>query len=363
MTAIRRLGLDVARSLCALHQQSDDEPREPLGLCAWEVPLLRHLPKGAWRGLWSSPGEECRLLYQADPERLHRDEAGAPLYRPRPTAPLSVWATPHGLRLLYLCAPGEALPLGRRLRARLQARLGDVGGADLALREAPPAVLADLCGRLLQRDPGLRLLGSPDGVLDPDQRRLHDWVAPWPVERLVGPRLSLAPASGGDAGPRLLGVQPTLLCPVALLVGPPDRDESALQEIVRDRALWRRMFQGSPYSLCLSHISPLMVTLLLPLRADNWRTLLYFLRDSISARLGFLAGWFHPLPESCAELLLDLSHLSPRLLGAEGLRALSHLPTAPPSELDLTLLGALSAALEVELGPKSLQLASGASVG
>ena len=73
-----------------------------------------------------------------------------------------------------------------------------------------------------------------------------------------------------------------------------------------DPTLLRRALGGTPYRVVPTRITPLMVSLLLPLRAGDWQGALAELRDQVGDRLGQEAGWFPLLPD-------DLFVLSARL--------------------------------------------------
>lgn len=251
----------VARRLCLL-EQARGRGLEPLGLIGWEVD--RGAPRQKGDSSFSSLVASQSLAF------VEED-------RPRPTAPLLVQAGPGLLRRLHLCTPAEAGALGERLAAQS----GDEP------RMCAPATLAELTARYLAAPQAATVLErGGDGPLLP-------WVTPWPRAALLEDLREL-PDHGVE--------RPTLLVPLGLLFDPPGLPLRVLEEVMSDPSLLRGLLQGTPFRVLPSRITPLMVSLLLPLRPGEWKDVMVKLRDEVGRRLGTAPGWFPLLPEDLAAL-------------------------------------------------------------
>lgn len=308
----------IARHLCLLSQSQGQAPakdkdrgtggaRQPLGLIAWEVPFPAPLvPLAASLIPRSGSG---RNLHVAAREDMRGPDAprGA---RTIPTVPLLVRLTSRSMRVLYLCAPEEALAVGQRMAAQARAALGVEG-----ITECAPAVLVDMMQKYRRADCHTQALQDPETTTG----QIVSWVPPVPPERLLRPDDQAAHVHCWYLG------RPTVLAPVGLLSDPPGLPEDKVAEALATGALQQQLFSDSYFTSLPVRVTKEMINALVPLRADRWAQELLRIRQDVSALLGSDLGYFILLQEDFVEMVAALYGDLATLRGAEQVR----LPKVP----------------------------------
>lgn len=352
----------VARQTCFLERHERDRlpaPLQPPGLSGWEVtlpdevqPLLSALiPDGAGgRNLFVSSG---------GPRPVARGG------RPSPTTPLLVRATHRSLRILCFGAPGEALDLGQRLSLLCTADLTAV-----TTTECAPALVADLLLRYVQAAPATEALLEPGGMRRP---QMLGWVQPWSREQIFAGRpgelmvpeseglvVDLSHAARPSGGYGLFSVRsyahgrPTTLAPVALVLDPPGIEQERLARLLQEPEVLEPLFADCAYGVVPLRITPMMINLLMPLRADNWHEHLLSLREDLSQRLGMRLGYFSVQREDFLDMVRNLEVIRPQLYGAEDVDPPRRGgPRPEPAEVE-PLLSTLMRSLEIDFDPDPL---------
>lgn len=303
----------IARHLCLLSQSQAEAragakagattgARQPLGMIAWEVPFPAHLmPLAA--GLIPKSGSG-RNLHVAAREDMRAPDAPRGV-RPSPTVPLLVRVTSRSMRVLYLCAPEEALAVGQRLAVQARAAL-----AAESISECAPAVLVDLMQKYRRADCHTHALQDPETTTG----QIVSWVPPVPPERLVRSDDQAAPMHCWYLG------RPTVLAPVGLLSDPPGLPEDKVAEALSSGALQQQLFSDSYFASLPVRVTREMINALVPLRADRWAQELLRIRQDTSALLGSDLGYFILMQEDFVEMVAALYGELPTLRGAEQVR-------------------------------------------
>jgi hypothetical protein len=306
----------IARHLCLLSQSQTEAQskaksacgaRQPLGLIAWEVPFPAHLmPLAAGQIPRSGSG---RNLHVAAREDMRGPDAPRGV-RPLPTVPLLVRMTSRSMRVLYLCAPEEALAVGQRLALQARAALGAE-----SVSECAPAVLVDMMQKYRRADCHTQALLDPETTTG----QIVSWVPPVPPVRLLRPEDQAVHVHCWYLG------RPTVLAPVGLLSDPPGLPEDKVAEALSSGALQQQLFSDSYFASLPVRVTKEMINALVPLRADRWAQELLRIRQDVSALLGSDLGYFILLQEDFVEMVAALYGELPTLRGAEQVR----LPQVP----------------------------------
>ncbi|MCS6911863.1 MAG: hypothetical protein RMK29_11995 [Myxococcales bacterium] len=248
----RPAGSGLARRLCQL-ERSAGLALEPLGLLALDFAASAVLP--------CAPLRVC--FHPAD--------------RPSPACPVFIQERPSSRRALYLCTPSEAAWLAELC-------LPGVGRARVCGPAAAAALLVEAASALA---PGAdaAAVGLP----------CLPWVEPWP-------RVAVLASAGVARLPPRSAVATAALVPLGLLFDPPGVRPATLARVMSDEDLWRSALGPALRGPLAGRCTPLLASLLLPLRRATWRAALRLVRDEVGRRLRTEPGWYPILPEELLPL-------------------------------------------------------------